>query len=32
MTDYTISAVDEAMALLLIVAQKPGLGLSLIHI
>ena len=28
MTDYTISAVDEAMALLLIVAQKPGLGVT----
>jgi DNA-binding IclR family transcriptional regulator len=28
MTDYTISAVDEALALLLIVAQKPGLGVT----
>ena len=28
MTDYTISAVDEAMALLLIVAQRPGLGVT----
>lgn len=28
MTDYTVSAVDEAMALLLLVAQYPGQGVS----
>ena len=28
MTDYTIAAVDEAMALLLLVGQAPGLGVT----
>lgn len=28
MTDYTISAVDEALALLLLVSQQPGLGVT----
>jgi len=28
MTDYTIAAVDEALALLQLVAQKPGLGVT----
>ena len=27
-TDYTVSAVDEAVALMLLVAQNPGLGVS----
>lgn len=26
--DYTVAAVDEAVKLLLLVAQQPGLGLS----
>ena len=28
MTDYTIAAVDEALALLLLVGQSPGLGVT----
>ena len=28
MTDYTVAAVDEALALLLLVAQSPGLGVT----